>query len=125
MSPVCIRLCVNHKQTHTVMMNAAIKKSQVASADQVLNLIFHKAEAEYREIEEMLALLGWSDLPKELQMVIEEDVKGYIDELKGQYCTNSEWVQRRRESVDFWVNSYMDGICSLETAVTSLRVNKL
>lgn len=107
------------------MMNAAIKKTQVSPEDQVLNLIFHKAEAEYREIEEMLALLGWGELPDELKLVIEEDVKGYIDELKGQFCTNSEWVQRRRESVDFWVNSYMDGICSMETAVSSLRVNRL
>jgi len=107
------------------MMNAAIKKTSVTPEEKVLSLIFHKAEAEYRETEEMLALLGWSDLPEELKMVIEEDVKGYIDELKGQYCTNSEWVQRRRESVDFWVNSYIDGICSLQTAVRSLRVNKL
>jgi hypothetical protein len=58
-------------------------------------------------------------------MVIEEDVKGYIDELRGQYCTNSEWVQRRRESVDFWVNSYLDGICDEATATDSLRIKKL
>ncbi len=104
------------------MMNTALKKRSVGHSEQVLNLIFHKAEAEYREIEEMFALLGWSELPGELKVVIEEDVKGYIDELKGQYCTNSEWVQRRRESVDFWVNSYLDGLCSKETAVSSLRM---
>lgn len=107
------------------MMNAAIRKTSVTPEEQVLNLIFHKAEAEYREFEETLVMLGWGDLPEELKMVIEEDVKGYIEELKGQYCTNSEWVQRRRESVDFWVNSYLDEICSLQTAVSSLRVNKL
>lgn len=107
------------------MMQAAIKKSKVNRQEAVLNTIFHKAEAEHREIEEMFALLGWSDLPGELKLVIEEDVKGYIDELKGQFCTNSEWVQRRRESVDFWVNSYLDGIADSDTAVKSLKVNKL
>lgn len=106
-------------------MQAAIKKSKVSVQTAVLNSIFHKAEAEYRETEEMFTLLGWGDLPGELKLVIEEDVKGYIDELRGQYCTNSEWVQRRRESVDFWVNSYIDGICDESTAIDSLRVKKL
>ncbi|MFO7800579.1 hypothetical protein [Rhodohalobacter sp.] len=106
-------------------MQAAIKKSNVSVQNAVLNSIFHKAEAEYRATEEMFTLLGWGDLPGEFKMVIEEDVKGYIDELRGQYCTNSEWVQRRRESVDFWVNSYLDGICDETTAIDSLRIKKL
>ncbi len=106
-------------------MQAAIKKSKVTPQTAVLKSIFHKAEAEYRETEEMFTLLGWGNLPGELKLVIEEDVKGYIDELKGQYCTNSEWVQRRRESVDFWVNSYLDGICNESTAIDSLRIKKL
>lgn len=106
-------------------MNAAYKKQQLNRNDRVLNLIFHKAEAEHREIEEMFSLLGWNDLPGNLKVVIEGDVKGYIDELNGQFCTNSEWVQRRRESVDFWVNSYLDGLCTLDTAITSLKVTKL
>ncbi len=106
-------------------MQAAIKKTKITPQKAVLKSIFHKAEAEYREIEEMFALLGWSDLPGEMKLVIEEDVKGYVDELKGQYCTSSEWVQRRRESVDFWVNSYLDGICDKNTAIDSLRIKKL
>ena len=106
-------------------MQAAIKKSKVSVQNAVLNSIFHKAEAEFRATEEMFVLLGWGELPGELKMVIEEDVKGYIDELKGQYCTNCEWVQRRRERVDFWVNSYLDGICDETTAIDSLRIKKL
>lgn len=107
------------------MKNAAAKKRSITRTEPVILSIFHKAEKEYRQIEEMFTLLGWSHLPDQLKIVIEEDVKGYIDELHGQYCTNCHYVQRRRESVDFWVNSYLDGICSLDTATEALKIKRL
>lgn len=107
------------------MKNAAAKKRTANRTEPAILSIFHKAELEYRRIEEMFELLGWNKLPEQLKIVIEEDVKGYIDELHGQYCTSCHFVQRRRESVDFWVNSYLDNICSLETAVEALEIKKL
>lgn len=87
--------------------------------------IFKKAELEQKQSDEMFELLGWSSLPAELKFEVEEDVKGYYDELHGLYSTSCDYVQRRRESVDFWVKSFKDGLCSLQTAIDSLRVNKI
>lgn len=102
-----------------------LKKRITNRTEPVILSIFHKAEKEHRQIEEMFDLLGWSSLPEQLKIVIEEDVKGYVDELQGQYCTSCHYVQRRRESVDFWVNSYLDGICSLDTATEALKFKRI
>lgn len=107
------------------MINAAKKNIKRKAPKSALHSIFNKAEKDYRQTQEMFDLLGWGELPAELRFVIEADVKGYVDELEGRYSTNCSLVQRRRESVDFWVKSFMDQICSLETAVNLLRVTKL
>lgn len=107
------------------MKSSALKKSRSTKVQPALLSIFKKAEADFKELEQMFSMLGWVTLPGQLKLVIEEDVKGYIDELQGNYSTNSSLVQRRRESVDFWVNSYRDGICTLDTAVKALKVEML
>lgn len=91
----------------------------------ILFSIFHKAETEHRQVEQMFLMLGWGHLPGELKLVIEDDVKGYIDELHGSYCTSCPLVQRRRESIDFWINSFLDGVCTLDTAVEALKMKRL
>ncbi len=107
-------------------MNTARKiTNKKRKNEPVILSIFKKAELEQRQSDEMFKLLGWSSLPAELKFEIEEDVKGYYDELQGLYSTRCEYVQRRRESVDFWVKSFKDGLCSLQTAVDSLRNNKI
>jgi len=106
-------------------MNAALKLSHNFQAEPVLRSIFREAELEHRSIIQMFNLLGWGDLPEELKFTIKEDVKGYIDELNGDYSTNCQLVQRRRESVDFWVNSYKDDLCSLDTALEALKTTRL
>lgn len=107
------------------MMNAARKFPIKFNPEPVLRSIFMDAEIEHREVEQMFSLLGWSDLPETLKSEIKADVTGYVDELKGSYSTNCPFIQRRRESVDFWVNSFREGICSLERAVESLKANTL
>jgi len=103
------------------MMNAALRSPRKFHPEPVLRSIFREAELQHRQIEQMFTLLGWGSLPDDLKYVIKDDVKGYIDELEGNFSTNCPLVQRRRESVDFWVSSYRDEICSLETAVQSLK----
>lgn len=107
------------------MTNAAKKIDQVKKHEPILTSIFKKAEKEYQELEEMFRLIGWQELPDTLKFAIEADVRGYIDELNGRYSTTCAGVQKRRESVDFWVKSYLDGICSLETSLDALKVTKL
>lgn len=107
------------------MAKSAIKSQSVFKAEPILYSIFHKAEVEYRKVDEMFSMLGWGNLPAGLKFIIEEDVKGYVDELLGNYSSNSPFVQKRRESVDFWVSSFMDGVCTLDTAVDALKVKRL
>lgn len=107
------------------MMNALRKSRNTFLPEPVLTSILLEAKIEHRQMEEMFSLLGWSDLPQELKIEIKDDVKGYIDELEGNYCSSCSFVQRRRESVDFWVSSFKEQICTLETALQALRANKL
>lgn len=107
------------------MMKTALKKSNSFRAEPVLRTIFKEAELEHRQIDQMFQLLGWGDLPAELKYEIKDDVKGYIDELYGRYSTSCPLVQKRRESIDFWVNSYQDGICSLKCAVEALKTSSI
>ena len=107
------------------MTNQAIKAKPVFSAEPILRSIFREAEDEYKKTDEIFRMLGWSDLPSELKFAIEDDVKGYVEELEGSYSTNCPFVQKRRESIDFWVNSFLDGICTLDTAKDALRQKRL
>lgn len=107
------------------MNTSIVKTGTLLKSEPLLFSIFHKAETEYRQIEQMFALLGWQELPNEIKLNIEEDVKGYIDELHGRYSTSCKLVQSRRERVDFWVNSYLDGVCTSDTAAEALKVNWL
>lgn len=106
-------------------MNAISKPKAPSITRPDLLSIFRKAANDYREMDEMFQLLGWSELPLSLKLVIEDDIRGYTDELKGRYSTNCPAVQRRRESIEFWVKSYLNELCSLETALHSLKVNRL
>lgn len=106
-------------------MNAIRKPRSVRLVKPDLSSIFKKAEREYEEMDEMFRMLGWSTLPVSLKLIIEEDVKGYMNELSGRFSTTCAAVQRRRESVDFWVKSYLNNLCTLETACESLKVPSL
>lgn len=106
-------------------MNAALKNQRIFRSEPVLRSILREAELEHRQIQQMFDLLGWGNLPEDLKYMIKEDVKGYIEELQGSYSTNCPLVQRRRESVDFWVNSFKDGICSLQIALDALKTTRL
>jgi len=106
-------------------MNTISKKATRTTLSPMLISIFKKVELEKRKADEIFQTLGWGDLPSELKFEIEDDVIAYYNELHGLYSTNCEFVQRRRESVDFWVKSYMDRLCTLETAIDSLNVNRI
>ena len=91
----------------------------------VLRKAFIEAEKEHQALQEIFALMGWGDLPDALKMEIKEDVASMVDELKGQYSSCDPYVNKRRQSVTYWVNCYKDGICSLRTAIEALKVRKL
>ncbi|MGM0546272.1 MAG: hypothetical protein ACQEST_06065 [Bacteroidota bacterium] len=109
-------------------MNTAIKttrKSVTTNLEPVLRKVLKEAEKEHRQLQEMFNLMGWGDLPDTLKMEIKDDVSAMVDELEGQYSSCDPHVARRRQRVVHWVESYRDGICSLDTAIDVLRVKKL
>lgn len=69
----------------------------------------------------LFELFGWGDLPLALKNTVVTDLAGYRDELLGLYSTRDEGILNRRKSVAYWVNNYLSGTCSLETAVDMLK----
>lgn len=109
-------------------MNTAAKITQKRSdvnLEPVLRKVLREAEQEHRELQNMFQLMGWSELPDRLKMEIKDDVSAMVDELKGKYSSCDPYVARRRQRVVHWVSSYLDGICSLQTAIDALAIKKL
>lgn len=100
-------------------------KQSNANLEPVLRKVLIEAEQEHRELQHMFELMGWSQLPDSLKIEIKDDVASMVAELQGQYSSCDPHVARRRRRVMHWVNSYEDGICSLQTAIEALRVHKL
>ncbi len=80
---------------------------------------------EYAEMQQAFDLLGWGNLPDELKIEINEDVKFMVQELKGRFSSCDPFVKRRRESIHYWVSCFKDGICSLDAAINALKVKPL
>lgn len=109
-------------------MNTAIKTSQKrldVNLEPVLRKVLKEAEKEHQKLQEMFDLMGWGDLPDALKMEIKDDVSAMVDELQGQYSSCDPHVARRRRRVVHWVESFRDGICSLQTAIDALHIKKL
>lgn len=109
-------------------MNTAIKTTQRrldTNLEPVLRKVLKEAEKEHRELQDMFKLMGWGDIPDALKMEIKDDVSAMVDELKGQYSSCDPHVERRRQRVVHWVESYRDGICSLDTAIEVLHIKSL
>jgi len=70
---------------------------------------------------EVLEMLGWARMPAALISAIEEDLEEFIREFKGHYSTVDERLRRRRDRIQYWMNNYKNGICSLETASSAMK----
>lgn len=109
-------------------MNALTKQPTLNDnfqVEPVLRKVYEEAEQEHTRLQEMFDLMGWGNIPDALKVEIKDDVAGMVAELEGQYSSCDPYVQQRRKSVTYWVNCYMDNICSLDAAIKALRVNKL
>jgi hypothetical protein len=91
----------------------------------LLKRIKKESRTEYREMQQAFHLMGWGNLPDELKIEINEDVKYMVEELKSRFSSCDPFVQRRRESVHYWVSCFQDGICSLDAAIRALKVKPL
>ena len=94
-----------------------------------LNLLEQNAPAlcrvdlEEEAVDHIFQLMGWEKLPYRLKYEIVPDVVAYYDELMGRYSTNDQGVINRRKRVQYWVENFLQGICTLETAVRMVRVH--
>ncbi|MEX0609970.1 MAG: hypothetical protein WD016_07575 [Balneolaceae bacterium] len=91
----------------------------------LLNRIKKESKEEYTLMQQAFDLLGWGNLPDNLKIEIYDDVKFMVQELKGYYSSCDPFVLRRRNSIHYWVSSFQDGNCSLNTAIKALKVNAL
>ncbi|HYW34410.1 MAG TPA: hypothetical protein VE868_03285 [Balneolaceae bacterium] len=110
------------------MNNTAIKlqtPSDQFDVEPLLSKVSQEAEKEHKKMQEVFSLLGWGDLPDTLKIEIKDDVKAMVEELEGKYSTCDPYVRKRRARVTYWVDAYLDGICSLQTAIDALKVTKL
>ena len=76
-------------------------------------------------MQQAFELMGWGQLPDELKIEIFEDVRFMVQELRGYYSSCDPYVQRRRETVHFWISSFQDGVCTLNAAIKALKVKPL
>lgn len=100
----------------------AYRTSHYRVVEPVLRKVLREAEREHQELQEVFELMGWGALPEELKIEIGDDIRAFREELLGNYSTCDEGVLRRRRRVRYWVELYLDGACSIRTAVESLRM---
>lgn len=91
----------------------------------LLKRIKKESADEYQGIQQTFSLMGWEKLPDELKIEIYNDVKFMVQELKGMYSSCDPYVERRRNTVHFWVSAFQDGICTIDTAIKGVKIKAL
>jgi hypothetical protein len=95
------------------------------SDDPVLCRILAEARKEDDDLGEILVLMGWSALPRELVVEIKDDLLAFKRELDGAYSSCDPYVADRRKRVAYWAAMVLNGQCSKETAIRAVKVNRL
>lgn len=83
--------------------------------------LLQQAARSQNDLQDVLGLLGWGDLPIRLLLVIFDDLTAFAMELKGEYATVCPYVLQRRRSVDHWIACWKEGLCTLDAAVQALQ----
>ncbi|WP_290962948.1 hypothetical protein [Gracilimonas sp.] len=91
----------------------------------ILKRIERESQDEYAEMQQAFELMGWGNLPDQLKIEINDDVKFMVEELKGRFSSCDPFVKRRRDSIHYWVSCFQDGICTLNAAIKALKVKPL
>jgi hypothetical protein len=102
-----------------------IKRNKNRFINPLLDRIHHESEREYKDLQEAFELMGWGQLPDSLKIEIYDDVKAIVKELQGSYSSCDPYVKNRRNRVYYWVQSFLDGVSSLETTIEVLKIPSL
>ena len=102
-----------------------IKKTKNPFIRPLLARISSESEREYQELQQVFSLLGWHEVPDGLKVEIYDDVRVMVEELRGNYSSCDPYVRNRRNRVHYWVQSYLYGNTSLNTAIEALKIHPL
>jgi hypothetical protein len=102
---------------HPVLQQPAPEVCAAGRNQRRLSLILEQENTDVFE------LFGWSELPDSIKSVIRTDLEAYRDELLGLYSTCDPGVRDRRKSISYWVKAWKYGLCSEQTAASSLSVS--
>jgi len=102
-----------------------IKRNKNRFINPLLDRIHYESEREYKDLQEAFELMGWGQLPDSLKIEIYDDVKAIVKELQGSYSSCDPYVKNRRNRVYYWVQSFLDGVSSLETTIEVLKIPSL
>lgn len=91
----------------------------------LLHRIKKESADEYVEMQEAFELMGWAKLPDDIKIEIYDDVRFIVKELKGLYSTCDPFIQKRRERVHFWVQSFIDKIATKEAVIKALKIKAI
>ena len=91
----------------------------------LLHRIKKESAEEYSEMQEAFELMGWATLPDEIKMEIYDDVRFMVKELKGLYSSCDPFIQKRRERIHFWVQSFIDKISTREAVIRELKIKAI
>jgi hypothetical protein len=74
---------------------------------------------------EVLDIMGWHELPSAVISTIQDDIMGFVEELKGHFKSACPFVALRRQRVTFWVEQVLQDPSLESEAVQALHVKGL
>ena len=102
-----------------------IKKNKNPFIRPLLTRISKESEWDYQELQQVFQLLGWHKVPDVLKVEIYDDLRVMVEELRGNYSSCDPYVHNRRNSIHYWVQSFLDGTSSLKTTIEALKIQSL
>jgi hypothetical protein len=101
--------------------NVSIDTWEAQEAERIL----HSAHQIHQEMMEVLDVLGWDALPGAFITTIQDDIMGFVEEVKGQFKSTCPFVALRRQRVTFWVEQVLQDPSLEAEAIEALHVKSL
>lgn len=79
----------------------------------------------HQDLMDVLDVLGWQNLPTGFITAVQDDLLGFVDELKGHFKSSCPFVALRRERITFWADQVLHDPTLEMTAIEALVVKGL
>lgn len=87
----------------------------------VQNPLFQECAQQERQSATASGMLGFHLLPAQASVLIEKELKNFVEELENNVASTDIKQVKRRKQVVFWVKTYLRGDCSLHWLVEMLE----